>query len=139
MKYKILPHTADGKFQAYGRSLEEAFVHAALAMVSLMWDWSKVELKMSRQVRLRGRDREQLLVNYLSEIIFLLETKRFLTAGVTDLTIREGHGEIELEAVFRGDTISADIDIFGDVKAVTYHEMKIEENDGFLLQVVVDM
>jgi len=42
-KYRILPHTADAKFQAFGASLEEAFANAALATASLMWDWGKAK------------------------------------------------------------------------------------------------
>jgi len=38
-RYRILPHTADGKFRAFGATREEAFANAALAAASLMWDW----------------------------------------------------------------------------------------------------
>ncbi|MGA2363391.1 MAG: archease [Candidatus Aminicenantales bacterium] len=138
-KYEILPHTADGKFRAYGRTLEEAFVNAALATASLMWDWARVEPKLTRAFRVRGRDREQLLVKFLGEIIYLLDTERFLLGSVAGLVIRTDGKDWLLEAEFRGDTLSDRYEIYGDVKAVTYNEMKIEECDGFTLQVVVDM
>ncbi len=138
-KYEILPHTADGKFRAYGQTLEEAFVNAALATASLMWDWARVEPKSTRAVRVQGRDREQLLVKFLGEIIYLFETERFLLGSVAGLVIRtDGEGWL-LEAEFKGDTISDRTEIYGGVKAVTYNDMKIEEGDGFALQVVVDM
>lgn len=138
-KYDILPHTADGKFRAYGRTLEEAFANAALATASLMWDWTKVEPKLSQAVRVDGRDREQLLVKFLGEIVFLFETQKFLLASVAGLEIRDVPGGFSLEVEFRGDTLSDRRDIYGDVKAVTYNEMKIEECGGVVLQVVVDM
>jgi SHS2 domain-containing protein len=138
-RYQILPHTADGKFRAYGRTLEEAFANAALATASLMWDWQKIEPKVTYAVRVAGRDREQLLVKFLGEIIFLLGTQKFLLAAVDGLRIREyGHGWL-LEAEFRGDALSGRYEIYGDVKAVTYNEMKIEACDGVVVQVVVDM
>jgi SHS2 domain-containing protein len=138
-KYEILPHTADGKFRAHGRTLEEAFANAALALASLMWDWRKVAPKTTCVVRVRAADREQLLVRFLGEIIYLLETKRFVLARTDRLRIEERAGRWTLEAVLAGDTLSDRYDLFGDVKAVTYHELKIEEGDGFTLQVVVDM
>jgi len=138
-RYRILPHTADGKFQAFGRTLEEAFGNAALAMVSLMWDWAGVEPKIARDVRLAGRDREQLLVKFLGEILYLLDAERFLLASVDGPAIRETAEGWALEAVFRGDTLTGQYETHGDVKAVTYHEMRIEEGDGVTLQVVVDM
>jgi SHS2 domain-containing protein len=138
-KYEILPHTADGKFRAYGRTLEEAFANAALATASLMWDWTKIEPKLSHVVRVAGRDRKQLLVKFLGEIVFLIETQKFLLASVNGLEIRDVPDGFSLEAEFRGDTLSDRYELFGDVKAVTYHEMKIEECGGVVLQVVVDM
>lgn len=138
-RYKILPHTADGKFQAYGDTLAEAFSNAALAMASLMWDWRRIEPRLSEPVRVTGRDREQLLVKFLGEVIYLLDTKRFLLAEVKDPAIAEQGGAWTLSAELLGDALSDRYEIFGGVKAVTYNEMKIEECGGFTVQVVVDM
>ncbi len=138
-KYRILPHTADGKFRAFGRTLEEAYANAALATTSFMWDWSKVKAVVPRSVRLRGRDHEQVLVKFLGEILYLWETEGFLLGEVAELEIKESGNEIELDAIFRGDHRSPDYEIHGDVKAVTYHEMKIEKGDGFTVQVVIDI
>jgi SHS2 domain-containing protein len=139
-KYRILPHTADGKFRAFGATLEEAFAHAALALASLMWDWRKVEPAGSVEIEVRGRDREQLLNKFLEEIIVAFEIRSFLLASVENLTIREAAGAFLLRAVLRGDGLRPGTELLGDVKAVTYNEMKIEENGcGWMVQVVVDM
>jgi len=139
-KYRILPHTADGKFLAFGATLEEAFVHAALATVSLMWDWDRIRKIQSFSIRVQGRDLEQLLLRFLEEILFLLDTKNFLLAAVEDLKITGAESQHELRAVFWGDTFQGHYEIFGDVKAVTYNEMKIEQvSDHWSVQVVVDM
>jgi SHS2 domain-containing protein len=81
-RYRILPHTADGKFQAYGKTLEEAFANAALATASLMWDWAKVEPRARHFIHVRGSDREQLLVKFLGEVVYLFDAKRFLLGKV---------------------------------------------------------
>jgi SHS2 domain-containing protein len=138
-RYRILPHTADGKFQAYGRTLEEAFGNAALATASLIWDWSKVEPRVHHFVHARGIDREQLLVKFLGDVLYLFETRRFLLGKVEGLKIRPEFEGFSLEALLGGDTISDRYELYGDIKAVTYHELKIEECDGFTVQVVVDM
>ena len=140
-RYRILPHTADVKFRAYGRTLEEAFANAALATASLMWDWDKVEPRVARTVRVAGRDREQLLVKFLGEVVFLFETQKFLLAAVFGLRIQQEEGGWALEADFRGDALSDRYKLHGEVKAVTYNEMKIElcEEGGVVLQAVVDM
>jgi SHS2 domain-containing protein len=48
----------------------------------------------------------------------------------------EGFG---LQASFSGDQGSHKYEIFGSVKAVTYNEMKIRQDDYVTIQVVVDM
>ena len=48
MKYKFLEHKADAKFQAFGKSLEEAFSNAALAMTSIMTDPKKIKENLTR-------------------------------------------------------------------------------------------
>jgi SHS2 domain-containing protein len=138
-RYRILPHTADGKFQAFGRTLEEAFGNAALATASLMWDWSTIEPKVHHFIHVSGIDREQLLVKFLGEVIYLFETKRFLLGKVDGLRIRPQFEGLSLEAVLGGETLLPRHELTGDVKAVTYHDLKIEERDGFTVQVVVDM
>jgi len=140
-RYRILPHTADGKFQAFGETLEEAFGNAALAVASLMWDRAGIEPKTHYTVQVRGRDLEQLLVKFLGEVVYLFETKRFLLGEVAAPRIEQGEDHFRIDAVFEGEALAPRHEIHGAVKAVTYNEMKIESSDcaGFTVQVVVDM
>ena len=139
-RYRILPHPADGKFRAFGATREEAFANAALATASLMWDWWTIKPLRSIPVMVEGRDLEQLLSKFLEEILYLHETKRFLLGGVEDLKIEDGGECFRLGAVLWGDEAGGRYEIFGEVKAVTYSEMKIEPGcDGWSIQVVVDM
>ena len=139
LRYRVLPHTADGKFQAYGRTLEEAFGNAALALASLMWDWAKVGGSVRRTVRAAGRDREQLLVRFLGEVLYLFETGPFLLGRVEAVRIAPGPEGLALEAELAGEILAPGHELYGGVKAVTYHELKIEECGGVTVQVVVDM
>lgn len=132
-------HTADAKFQAFGQTLEEAFSHAALAVASLMWDQEKIEGKTTVPIKGIGKDLQQLLVNFLEEILYLFETKGFLLGEVKDLTIRKKKGKFVLHALFLGDANSGPYEVFGDVKAITYSEMVIKEKAPFMVQVVMDI
>jgi SHS2 domain-containing protein len=138
-KFKFLDHTSDAKFQAYGRTMEEAFANAALATASLMWDVRTIARTVRRKVRARGQDLEQLLLHFLEEIIYLAEAKAFLLGLAEEIEIENNAEGYRLKAVFSGDTNSDKYDIYGEVKAITYNEMKIEENDHITLQVVVDI
>ncbi|MBN2246195.1 MAG: archease [Candidatus Aminicenantes bacterium] len=138
-KYRFLKHTADAKFQAFGKTLEEAFGNAALATASLMWEWETVDHKVKYTVDVEGKDLKQLLVVFLEEILFLWEVQDFLLGKVEDLVIHKEEEAYTLHAVFRGDINKGIHETFGDVKAITYNEMEILEKNGFRVQVVVDI
>lgn len=143
-KYEIMEHLADGKFRAYGRNLEECLGNAALALASLMWEPEKIKPEIKEMIKLEAASPEQLTVKFLTELIYLLEVKSFLLGRVNGIKIEErrhnGNRVYRLEAEVAGDRISPQYEIYGQVKAVTYNEMKIENTcDGLVLQVVVDM
>jgi len=139
MKYRFLNHTADAQFQAYGNSLEEAFQNAAEAMASLMWSVKKIKPRIQRKINARGRDEKQLLLNFLEEILYLLELEDFLFHSVEDIGIKKEKTGYHLKASFLGDKFSDEYEIFGMIKAVTYNDMIIKKNDHYMIQVVVDM
>ena len=163
-KFEILDHTADAKFRAYGRTLEEAAANAALAMVSLMWDYEQVELTSREEVEIKARSFASLMVKFLSEILYLFEVKRFLLGNVEEIKIelpamaekteKRGGGEEEnsaggefsdnqdytLRAILAGDHYSEKYEIISEVKAATYNDFALEKGpDGYRLQMVVDM
>jgi len=138
-RYRFLRHTADAKFQAFGTTLEEAFVNAALATASLMWDWERIEKKIEHRIEVKGKDLKQLLSGFLEEIIYLLDSKMFLLASPENLRIEKKGSLYILKAFFKGDQYSDKYKTYGDVKAITYNEMEIEKNAHFMVQVVVDV
>jgi SHS2 domain-containing protein len=138
-KFKFLEHTADAKFQAYGKTMEEAFTNAALAMFSLLTDTKKIRKKIKKGIEARGHDIKSLLYNYLEELLFLIDTENFLLNHVEELKIRKKEKEYFLEAIAVGDK-AASYKTTGDIKAVTYNEMEVkEEKNKVMVQVVVDL
>jgi SHS2 domain-containing protein len=139
-RYTILPHAADGKFRAFGATLEEAFANAALATASFMWEWETVPRDRAESIDLRGRDTEQLLYRFLEEILYLFETRRFVLAAVEGLVLEPAPEGRRLRAVLRGAVLGPGIGLHGEVKAITYNAMRIEEGcGGWMAQVVVDL
>jgi len=139
MKYRYLDHTADAKFQAYGMDLAEAFQNAALATAGLMWDVHRVSLEKTQAIEVVGIDLKQLLMGFLGEILYLLDSRRFLVGAVESVELTKGDSGYNLKAVFRGDIQEEQYEMFGDVKAITYNEMLVQHSDPCMVQVVVDM
>ena len=142
MKYKYLPHTADTKFRAFGKDLEEAFTNAALAMTNVMVDTSKVEGKTTKKIKAEGDDLQALLYNFLEQFLILLDAENFFLAMVKKIKIDKvkNGGGYDLTAEVTGDDAGKYETIGPQVKAVTYNDMVVDvEKDNCVVQVVVDI
>jgi SHS2 domain-containing protein len=137
-KFKFLEHTADIKFQAFGRSMEEVFKNSILATSEAMYD-GDVGKTLTNEINIEGTDKENLLYNALDEIVFLFDSENFLVSEVKNLKIRKSGEGFELQATITGDS-SEKYDIQEHIKSVTYNEMFVrEENGKWTAQVVLDV
>ena len=135
--YRILEHPADVGIEAFGHSLKEAFEYAALGLTSIIVEPVSVDPSEQRFVSLKGTDPENLLVRWLSEIIYLYDGEDFL---ISDVVIsRLAHGE--LDATLTGEkVIEGKHKLKMDVKAITYHQLKVDETrEGVVIRVFVDI
>jgi len=139
-QFKFLEHTADIKFQAYGKTLEEAFSNAAVAMFNIITDTKLIEKKITKSITTNAPDLKSLLYNFLEELLFLIDTEFFILSSVFDLRINKVNNKYLLTAVVVGDKIDEKYPLNGDIKAITYNEMEIKEEKGnFTVQVVIDV
>jgi SHS2 domain-containing protein len=139
MAYKFLEHTADIKFQAEGKTLEEAFLESALALREVMIGDIKVLPQAEKKISVKGKDMESLLYNFLEEFLFLLDAEEFIAFKIIDLSIDKEN--FALSASVIGDD-SKNYHFTNDVKAVTYNDMKIkfdEKEKIWICQVVLDV
>ena len=139
MKYEFFEHTADTKFRAYGKTLEEAFGNAALATTEVMTDVDKIDPKIEKTIEVEANKKEKLLYEFLSELIVLLDTEGFFVSEVSEIKIKEEDGKFILNARVKGDS-DPKYEVKTQIKAVTYSEMFIkEEPDNVVVQVVHDI
>jgi len=134
--YKFLEHTADAKFKAYGKTMEEAFSNAALAMFSVMTKTEMVRPEIEKKIEVKGNDLKSLLYSFLEELLFLMDSEAFVLNNIKKIKINKK----ALSATAVGDVISDKYELHGEVKAVTYNEMEIKKEKGkTVVQVVVDL
>ena len=132
----FLEHTADIKFQAYGKNIEEAFENSALALKEVIAGKIKVKKKQKKKVKVKGNDPESLLYNFLEEFLYLLDAENFLMREIESIKIDKN---LVISAIIFGDKAS-DYQFTNDVKAITYNEMFIKkENNKYTAQVVLDV
>jgi len=135
MKYKFLEHTADVKFQSYGKTIEEAFENAAYALKEVMFGKIKIKEKVKRTIKVEGKDNESLLQSFLEQFLYLLDAENFVFNKVK-VKIKDN----KLEAEVWGDLASS-YRFSNDVKAVTYNQMFVRQIScrKFACQVVLDV
>jgi len=139
-QYKYLEHTADVKFQAFGKSLEEAFVNAAYAFTNVMLDHKKIAAKVEKTIKVKSEDKKALLYDFLEQFLILMDSKGFLLNKVQKLKIKQEKKGFSLSASVIGDNHPEKYETEIVIKAVTYQEMFVKEEKGnVIVQVIVDI
>lgn len=135
--FVILDHPADLGIEAYGKTLSQAFEQAASGLTSVILDPSSVRRVESKQIVLEARDLKQLLVRWLTEVLYLYDGLKFAS---THFKIRRLSAR-GLEAQVQGENFDRQRHSTRlDVKAITYHQLKIgNRQSDYWLQVFIDV
>ena len=139
-KYEYLPHTADVKFRAYGKTLEEAFTNAAFALYNIMVKTDKVEQIIKKDITAEGEDLQSLLQQFMEQFIILLDTDNFFLSEINKISIKKIGDKYSVTAVVVGDEAKNYETIGPQVKACTYNSMIVkQEGKQWAVQVVIDI
>jgi len=122
---------------AEGESLAELFRQAAFGLCRIVTVSVDIQPKTELRVEIRAQDREELLINWLNELIFLLESRHFLPATFEFDSLTDQ----QLNARVRGEAIDPTRHALErEIKAVTYHQIVVEQTAaGWRAQVYVDL
>lgn len=126
-EYEILEHTADIGFRAWGATPAELFRNAARAMMAIAVDAATLSGGEEKEVRVTGDGYPDLMVNWLSEVLYFFDSDEF--AG-RDFRV-DGIDGNHLRATLIGeprDTQRHTWELI--IKAITYHQLKVEEVHG---------
>jgi SHS2 domain-containing protein len=135
--FEILEHTADVGIVAHGASLEETFANAAAGMFAIMVDLDGVRPLEERRIDVEGRDREGLLVRWLTELLYYVDAEEMLFSRFAVEEI----GDRQLRARVWGERIDRERHgLHSGVKAVTRHMLEVSAEDGgYRAQVLFDI
>jgi SHS2 domain-containing protein len=135
-RYEVLAHTADTGIVAYGATLREVFETAAFAMFDLMFGSEEVVETTQISIEVRASAFEDLLVDWLSALLFEADTKDLALCSFEVEVLEEGRlvGRV-------GGVPSAEMELAGPpIKAVTYHDVSvIETPSGWSARVIFDV
>jgi SHS2 domain-containing protein len=133
-RYEFFDHTADIGIHVFGRSLPELFENAGFALFDIITDIKTIRERDKRSFALQRDTVDELLVEWLGRLLFINATelflfRRFHVVQIDEKSLQaEAFGEPLQDAVH---TIKA------EVKAVTYHNLKVYEEQGLWHATVV--
>lgn len=127
--YKIIEHMADVGLKVFGETKERLFQNAASGMFFIITgssEFAKQGNKKYLNIKCEGSNLEGLLVEWLNELLYIHSTdfvflNSFIVKSLTDSA---------LQAQSRGLKINeSSYNIEKEIKAVTYHNLQVTENE----------
>jgi SHS2 domain-containing protein len=135
MSFEEISHTADVKIHARAPTLEELFSETLKALMQVMYGTtSRGEIK--REIRIESGDIESLLIDFLSEVLFISEVES-LVFSEASLRI-DG---LSLIAELKGEPFDPARHSGGsEVKGISYSGLVITHDaNGYMLDIIFDV
>jgi SHS2 domain-containing protein len=135
--YETFDHTADVGLRIRADTLDRLFADAAKGLFSLLVaNLDDVRPVEETTYALGPDDYDLLLFDWLAELLYTFETRKLLLSQFDVHAGTDG-----LRATARGEPIDPTRHVMAhEIKAITYHELKVERtNEGWLAEVIVDI
>jgi SHS2 domain-containing protein len=135
--YELFEHTADLGLRVRAPDLNTLFREAAVGLFSMIVeDVTRIRPNHLVTFTVPGSDREYLLFDWLRELLLVADERR-MVFGTFDVTVTDSG----LTGSAWGEPLDPDRHgLNREVKAITYHELKVVPTaDGWLAEVIVDI
>jgi SHS2 domain-containing protein len=135
--YQTFDHTADLGVLVQAESVTALFEEAARALAAQICGPRPFEATGATRISVTGRDWPDLMINWLRELLYLVNGKQ-LVYGPVEIRML---AEFALEAVVPVDNAGcAPHDMVSEIKAVTYHQLQVEPRaDGWQARIIFDI
>jgi SHS2 domain-containing protein len=130
MGYRFVDHTADVAADLTGRTLGELFLAAAQALTDTMTELARVQPLVTQPVTLESGSPEDLLVDWLNELLYRFEVRDMLFSDAT-VSVEERDRRWHLTGSVAGELFDAERHPTRVlVKSATYHALAITHEAG---------
>ena len=135
MGYEIIEHTADVGIRARASALNELFEQATLGLLDIAGAYHPDLSGDRTAISVEARDLEGLLVDWLSEVLYLQDARDMVITDVHVDAVSEGSASGHVAVAPRTTSLEGTA-----VKAITYHAIEVAQTpDGWIAQVFVDI
>lgn len=127
--------------QVTGMSLEELFANAAFSMITIMYNRFPGQGEIEKKFELQESTLHDLLVQWLSEINYLLTVHHLLLSHIPDLHVDQDKNGYTLQATIYGiDSTNYEEYFKTEIKAVTYHQLAVNRDEnGYSCRIIFDI
>ncbi len=138
--YRFMEHTADIGVHARGETLEDSFKQLGLGMMAvLMEDPTLIRTDVERSIELEAEDLEELVIFYLSELLFLFDVDHLLFSEFNLELQKTGEGW-QLQGTLEGEKYDPRRHPYpAEIKAVTRHMLELSRKPPFDIKVIFDL
>jgi len=136
-RYEQFDHTADIGVRIFGRNLKELFENAAFALFDIAADLEGLTSSISLTFDIKAENLDELLLSWLDELLFNFCTKSILFFDFKIKSVSKDHLTAKAFGRHVGENKNR---LKTEIKAVTYHELKIQKvKSGFEATVIFDV
>ena len=135
--YVIFEHTADIGIRVSGSNLKDLFKNAGLAIFELSSEKISNQDKSHKEISIQQKadNLEELFLNWLNEVLSLSAAKGVIFESFKFKRLDEKN----LQAMGVGSSIT-NYKVNTEIKAATYHQLKIKKNkSGWQAEVILDV
>jgi len=136
-KYRTVSRASDLAVKIFGTSQAELFANSAFALFDLMTDVDKVELRDHLPLEVEGVDRDDLMVNWMRELLYLYQGSGYLLKEFAVREVRDNY----IRGQVSGEKFDPDRhEMQREIRAVVPHQSRMEKTgEQWTAQVVLEL
>lgn len=136
--FEPIGHTSDIGIKVWAKNIEALFCYAAAGMSALMISLEDVKPVKSKNIVVKGNDLEELLVDWLNEIINIFAQEKLV---FSKYSVKIDPKNMVLKAKCSGEVVDTSVhEVLTEIKAATFSGLKIKKQSGkFETTVIFDV
>lgn len=136
--FRLIDHTADLGVEVWSDSREGLMISALEAVMELLFVNRKEDFAIpisTREIKATGYDDEEKLVGLINEFLYICQFGRFFPAGICEVNFKND----VVTTNIKGYENKAEGLLAREIKAATYHNLKIEKGPVWRVTIVLDV
>lgn len=136
-RYRMTTRQSELALKVFGNSQADLFTNSAFALFDVMTDIGKIELEEHLPLEVEGVDRDDLMVNWMRELLYLFQGSGYL---LKEFQIHEAKDTL-VRAEVSGEKLDPDRhEIKTDIRAVVYHQSRMQKTgEQWTAQVIFEI